>query len=146
MTQSPETLASIGSSLLKMRSELAELKVHKITPGQRIGIFIDGPNLYATAKILGFDIDYLRLRMEFQSRGALLRAFYYTTIMEDQEYSSIRPLIDWLDYNATPPSLSRPEFIAFRPPQGERQHEGRVSVTAMELRAYRPDGPVLRRR
>jgi uncharacterized LabA/DUF88 family protein len=28
-----------------------------------------------------------------------LRAFYYTAIVEDQEYSSIRPLIDWLDYN-----------------------------------------------
>ena len=65
----------------------------------RIAIFIDGANLYATAKTLGFDIDYKRLLREFQSRGTLVRAFYYTAIIEDQEYSSIRPLIDWLDYN-----------------------------------------------
>src|SRR3954453_16882965 len=64
-----------------------------------IAIFIDGANLYSTAKALGFDIDYKRLLTEFQSRGILLRAFYYTATVEDQEYTSIRPLIDWLDYN-----------------------------------------------
>ena len=68
-------------------------------PGEKIALFIDGANLYATAKSLGFDIDYKRLLREFQSRGYLLRAFYYTAVVEDQEYSSIRPLIDWLDYN-----------------------------------------------
>jgi uncharacterized LabA/DUF88 family protein len=62
-------------------------------------LFIDGANLYATAKTLGFDIDYKRLLREFQSRGTLLRASYYTAIIEDQEFSSIRPLIDWLGYN-----------------------------------------------
>src|ERR1700693_5274856 len=65
----------------------------------KIALFIDGANLYATAKTLGFDIDYKRLLKEFQSRGTLLRAFYCTAIIEDQEFSSIRPLIDWLDYN-----------------------------------------------
>ncbi|MBB4382956.1 uncharacterized LabA/DUF88 family protein [Bradyrhizobium sp. SBR1B] len=65
----------------------------------RIALFIDGPNLHATAKTLGFDIDFKRLLEEFQKRGMLLRASYYTAIIEDQEYSSIRPLVDWLDYN-----------------------------------------------
>jgi len=65
----------------------------------KIALLIDGANLYSTAKTLGFDIDYKRLLKEFQSRGTLLRAIYYTAIIEDQEYSSIRPLIDWLDYN-----------------------------------------------
>jgi len=60
----------------------------------KIALFIDGANLYATAKTLGFDIDYKRLLLEFQSRGTLVRAFYYTAIIEDQEYSSIRPLIE----------------------------------------------------
>ncbi len=64
-----------------------------------IALFIDGANLFAAAKTLGFDIDYKRLLNEFQSRGTLLRAFYYSAIIEDQEFSSIRPLIDWLDYN-----------------------------------------------
>ena len=66
---------------------------------ERIALFIDGANLYATAKTLGFDIDYKRLLGEFRARGYLLRAYYYTALVEDQEYSSIRPLIDWLDYN-----------------------------------------------
>jgi uncharacterized LabA/DUF88 family protein len=65
----------------------------------RTALFIDGANLYATARALGFDIDYRRLLREFQDRGTLLRAFYYTAIVEDQEYTSIRPLVDWLDYN-----------------------------------------------
>jgi uncharacterized LabA/DUF88 family protein len=66
---------------------------------EKIALFIDGANLYATAKALGFDIDYRRLLKEFSSKGYLLRALYYTALAEDQEYSSIRPLIDWLDYN-----------------------------------------------
>jgi len=64
----------------------------------KLALFIDGANLNATAKALGFDLDYKRLLQEFQSRGELLRALYYTTI-DDQEFSSVRPLIDWLAYN-----------------------------------------------
>ena len=33
----------------------------------RIALFIDGANIYAIAKALGFDIDYKRLLKEFQS-------------------------------------------------------------------------------
>ena len=81
-------------------------------PGEKIALFIDGSNLYATAKSLGFDIDYKRLLREFQSRGYLLRAFYYTAVIEDQEYSSIRPLIDWLYYNGnTVVTQATKEFV-----------------------------------
>ena len=65
----------------------------------RIGLFIDGANLYATARSLNLDIDYRRLLSLFRDRGHLVRANYYTAIMEDAEYSPIRPLVDWLDYN-----------------------------------------------
>jgi uncharacterized LabA/DUF88 family protein len=64
-----------------------------------MALFIDGANLHATAKNLGFDIDFKRLLDEFRKRGLLIRAYYYTTIVDDQDYSSIRPLVDWLDYN-----------------------------------------------
>lgn len=70
-----------------------------IDPREKIVLFIDGANLYATSKAIGVDIDYRRLLAEFQSKAYLLRAYYYTALVEDQEYSSIRPLIDWLDYN-----------------------------------------------
>jgi uncharacterized LabA/DUF88 family protein len=66
---------------------------------ERIAVFIDGANLYATAKALDFDIDYKKLLLMFKSKATLVRAYYYTVLIEDQEYSPIRPLVDWLDYN-----------------------------------------------
>ena len=71
----------------------------QINMHERVALFIDGSNLYAAARALGFDIDYKRLLDVFQKDGRLIRAFYYTALMEDQEYSPIRPLVDWLDYN-----------------------------------------------
>jgi len=68
-------------------------------PQERLALFIDGANLYSAARSLGFDIDYKRLLSLFQSKGRLIRAFYYTALVEEQDYSPIRPLIDWLDYN-----------------------------------------------
>src|SRR5712671_983197 len=70
-----------------------------VSSANRTALFIDGANLYSTAKALGFDIDYKRLLKEFQSHGTLVRAFYYTAVTEDQEFSSVRPLLDWLDYS-----------------------------------------------
>jgi uncharacterized LabA/DUF88 family protein len=101
----------------------------------RIALFIDGANLYATAKALGFDIDYRRLLADFQSRGTLVRALYYTAIIEDQEYSSIRPLVDWLDYNGyTVVTKATKEFIDA---SGRRKVKGsmdiELAVDALEL-------------
>ena len=66
---------------------------------ERIALFIDGANLHAAARSLGFDIDYKQLLYLFSERGRLIRAFYYTALLEEQDHSPIRPLIDWLDYN-----------------------------------------------
>src|SRR4029450_11595533 len=104
-------------------------------PGEKIALFIDGASLYATAKSLGFDIDYKRLLREFQSRGYLLRAVYYTAVIEDQEYSSIRPLIDWLDYNGyTVVTKATKEFVD---QTGRRKVKGNMdielAVDAMEI-------------
>ena len=101
----------------------------------KLALLIDGPNLHAAAKLLGFDIDYKRLLTEFQSRGTLLRAFYYTTIIEDQEYSTIRPLIDWLDYNGyTVVTKATKEFTDA---SGRRKVKGNMdielAVDALEL-------------
>jgi len=71
----------------------------KINSGERVVLFIDGSNLYAAARSLGFDIDYKKLLSTFSDNGQLVRAFYYTAVIEDQEYSPLRPLVDWLDYN-----------------------------------------------
>ena len=116
---------------------------------EKIALFIDGANLYATAKSLGFDIDYKRLLREFQSRGNLMRAFYYTAVIEDQEYSSIRPLIDWLDYNGyTVVTKATKEFVD---QTGRRKVKGNMDIElAVDCHgtraAHRPHGAVLRRR
>ncbi len=68
-------------------------------PTERLALFIDGANLYSSAKGLGFDIDYKRLLEVFRTLGVLVRAYYYTALVEEQDYSPIRPLVDWLDYN-----------------------------------------------
>jgi uncharacterized LabA/DUF88 family protein len=105
---------------------------------EKIALFIDGANLYATAKALGFDIDYKRLLREFQSRGYLVRAFYYTAVIEDQEYSSIRPLIDWLDYNGY--SVVTKATKEFVDQTGRRKVKGNMdielAVDAMELAGH----------
>ncbi len=66
---------------------------------ERLALFIDGPNLYAAARAAGLEIDFRKLLKEFQGRGRLIRATYFTAIVESDEYSPIRPLVDWLDYN-----------------------------------------------
>jgi len=101
----------------------------------KIALFIDGANLYATCKTLGFDIDYKRLLKEFQSYGTLVRAFYYTAVIEVQEFSSVRPLLDWLDYNGySVVTKATKEFIDAN---GHRKVKGNMdielAVDAMEL-------------
>ncbi len=102
---------------------------------ERIALFIDGANLYATAKSLGFDIDYKRLLGHFRSKGRLVRALYYTALAEDQEYSSIRPLIDWLDYNGftmvTKPTKEFTDATGRRKIKGNMDIE--LAVDAMRL-------------
>jgi uncharacterized LabA/DUF88 family protein len=104
-------------------------------PSERIALFIDGANLYATAKALGFDIDYKRLLTLFRSKGQLVRALYYTALAEEQEYSSIRPLIDWLDYNGytmvTKPTKEFTDSTGRRKIKGNMDIE--LAVNAMEL-------------
>ena len=103
-------------------------------PREKIALFIDGANLYAASKSLGFDIDYRKLLKAFQKRGYLLRAYYYTALIEDQEYSSIRPLIDWLDYNGykvvTKPAKEFTDSMGRRKIKGNMDIE--LAIDAME--------------
>ena len=93
---------------------------------ERLALFIDGANLYAAARSLGFDIDYKRLLDLFAKKGRLIRAFYYTTFIEDQEYSPIRPLIDWLDYNGY--SMVTKPVKEYTDSQGRRKTKGSVDI------------------
>lgn len=93
---------------------------------ERIALFIDGANLYATGKTLGFDIDYKRLLGHFDKQCRLVRALYYTALAEDQEYSSLRPLIDWLDYNGY--SMVTKPTKEFTDSTGRRKVKGNMDI------------------
>jgi uncharacterized LabA/DUF88 family protein len=109
-----------------------------IDPREKVVVFIDGANLYATSKAIGIDIDYRRLLAEFQSKAYLLRAYYYTALVEDQEYSSIRPLIDWLDYNGftvvTKPAKEFTDAAGRRKIKGSMDIE--LTVDALDMSPY----------
>jgi uncharacterized LabA/DUF88 family protein len=93
---------------------------------ERLALFIDGVNLYATAKSLGFDIDYKRLLELFRQKGQLVRALYYTAIADEEEYSSIRPLIDWLDYNGF--SVITKPIKEFTDAAGRKKIKGNMNI------------------
>ena len=104
-------------------------------PDDRLALFIDGSNLYSAARALGFDIDYKRLLEVFAKKGRLVRAFYYTALMDEQEYSPIRPLVDWLDYNGytmvTKPTKEFTDSAGRRKIKGNMDIE--LAVDVMEM-------------
>ncbi|SDG97582.1 NYN domain-containing protein [Roseospirillum parvum] len=105
---------------------------------ERLALFIDGANLYAAARTLGFDIDYKNLLQHFASQGRLIRAFYYTALADEQEYSPIRPLIDWLDYNGY--TMVTKPIKEFTDSTGRRKVKGNMdielAIDAMEMAAH----------
>jgi uncharacterized LabA/DUF88 family protein len=102
---------------------------------ERVALFIDGANLHAAARALGFDIDYKRLLKYFQDQCRLIRAFYYTALIEDQEYSPLRPLVDWLDYNGftmvTKPTKEFTDAMGRRKIKGNMDIELAIDVLEM---------------
>jgi len=107
-------------------------------PTDKLALFIDGANLYSASKGLGVDIDYRKLLEEFGKRGVLVRAYYYTALVEDQEYSPIRPLADWLDYNGY--RLVTKPAREYTDSQGRKRWRGdmgvEIAVDMMEAAAY----------
>ncbi|WND01975.1 NYN domain-containing protein [Temperatibacter marinus] len=95
-------------------------------PQEKVALFIDGANLYATARALDMEIDYKSLRAFFAKRSRLVRAFYYTAILEDAEYSPLRPLIDWLDYNGF--TLITKPVKEFTDEHGRRKIKGNMDI------------------
>jgi len=95
-------------------------------PTDKIVLFIDGSNLYAAARGLNFDVDFRKLLDEFKKRGVMVRANYYTAIAEEEDYSPIRPLVDWLDYNGF--SLVTKPARPYTDAQGRRRFKGNMDI------------------
>lgn len=95
---------------------------------ERTAFFIDGANLYKAARNLGFDIDYKNLLAKSQASCKLIRASYYTAIQEDrdQDYSPLRPLVDWLDYNGY--SMVTKTTREFTDQSGRKRFKGSTDI------------------
>ncbi|MGE0715988.1 MAG: NYN domain-containing protein, partial [Alphaproteobacteria bacterium] len=95
-------------------------------PEDRIAVFIDGANLYGAARALGFDIDYRKMHDLFMKKARLVRILYYTAFTDDQEYSPLRPLIDWLDYNGY--TVVTKPTKEFTDSTGRRRFKGNMDI------------------
>jgi uncharacterized LabA/DUF88 family protein len=109
-----------------MKDVFFQLRTLQMPNSDKVALFIDGPNLYHSTRALGFDIDFKRLLAEFGARGCLLRAYYYTTIVENDESQSMRPLLDWLDYNGY--SVTAKLAKEFDDGEGRRKVKRNISI------------------
>ena len=113
-------------------------------PDERIALFIDGANLYSASRNLGFDVDYRSLLDTFRKQGHLIRAYYYSAILDTEEYSPLKPLTDWLAYNGY--SLVTKPAREYTDSYGRRRIKGNMdielAIDMMEL-APRIDHAVL---
>lgn len=109
-----------------------------IHPDERVALFLDGANLYAATRGLTFDIDYRKLLDVFKEQGRFVRATYYTALVEDQEFSPIRPLVDWLDYNGyavvTKPAKEYNDALGRRRFKGDMDVE--IAVDLLQAAAF----------
>ena len=94
--------------------------------GDRIALFIDGANLYSSARALNVDLDFKKLSDWFGQRGQLVRAYYYTAVVEGEEFSPIRPLVDWLDYNGF--TVVTKPVKRFTDAQGQARIKGNMDI------------------
>ncbi|MEM9899411.1 MAG: NYN domain-containing protein [Pseudomonadota bacterium] len=97
-------------------------------PEERTAIFIDGANLYKAARNLGFDLDYKSLLAKAREETQLVRAYYYTAMQEEkgQDYSPLRPLVDWLDYNGY--TMVTKATREFTDQTGKKRFKGSIDI------------------
>lgn len=100
----------------------------KIKPDQRFAVFIDGSNFHASTKALSFDVDFEKLLRIMRESGHLVRAYYYTALPDNNtEYSPIKRIADWLDYNGYT-VVSKPWRDFTNSETGQRRIKGNMDM------------------
>ena len=100
-------------------------KVHFL-PSERVALFIDGANLYSASRNLGFDVDYRNLLEFFRRKAHVIRAYYYSAVLDTEEYSPLKPLTDWLAYNGY--TLVTKPAKEFTDATGRRRVKGNMDI------------------
>src|SRR5271166_7203348 len=96
------------------------------SPNERVALFIDGANLYSASRNLGFDVDYRNLLESFRKKANVIRAYYYSAVLETEEYSPLKPLTDWLAYNGY--ALVTKPAKEFTDAAGRRRVKGNMDI------------------
>lgn len=93
----------------------------------KTAVFIDGANFYGSVKALQINVDYTRLLDYIKAEhGTLIRASYYSAMLETTEHNGMRPLIDWLSYNGyNTVTKAAKEFTGF---DGHRKVKGNMDI------------------
>ncbi|HYZ64070.1 MAG TPA: NYN domain-containing protein [Acetobacteraceae bacterium] len=99
--------------------------MHFLT-NERSALFIDGANLYSASRNLGFDVDYRSLLDFFRRKTHVVRAYYYSALLDTEEYSPLKPLTDWLAYNGF--NLVTKTAREFTDATGRRRVKGNMDV------------------
>ena len=113
-------------------------------PNERTALFIDGANLYAASRNLGFDVDYRNMLEYFRAKTNVVRAYYYSAVVDTEEYSPLKPLTDWLAYNGY--NLVTKAAREFTDSAGRRRVKGNMDIELaidMMETAHRLDHAVL---
>jgi uncharacterized LabA/DUF88 family protein len=95
-------------------------------PTDRLALFIDGANLHSATKALNADLDFKRMLEGFREKAVLVRAYYYTAVVEGEEFSAVRPLVDWLGYNGF--SVVTKSAKRFTDAQGHSRTKGNMDI------------------
>ncbi|MEH6521193.1 LabA-like NYN domain-containing protein [Sulfitobacter sp.] len=93
---------------------------------ERIALFVDGPNFYATAKKLEIEVDYKALLSHFADAGRLVRANYFTAVNETEEFQPLRPLLDYIQFNGW--NVRTKPALEFTGQDGHRKIKGSMAV------------------
>ena len=72
------------------------------------------------------DLDFRKMLDGFRQQSNLIRAYYYTAVIEGEEFSSIRPLVDWLGYNGF--SVVTTPVKRFTDAQGHTKTKGNMDI------------------
>lgn len=93
----------------------------------RVALFIDGSNIYAAARRLGWNIDHRRTLEHFSRLGSLEAAFYYAAQPGDDKQRRFVDALSYMGYTVrTRPLRERTDD----PARGDRQAYTAVDMTA----------------
>ena len=128
----PSSIPTTVAGLLAVSS--SPMRFH---PNDRLAVFIDGANLHSTTRALQHDLDFKRMLDWFAEQSQLVRAYYYTAVIEGEEFSPVKPLVDWLGYNGF--TVVTKPTKRFTDGQGHSRIKGNMDVEiAVDVMALAP--------